>query len=81
MSCVREPGVSAWRVWDALLRGGEEFRPVEEAVRAIEHRDEGRAVGRMRDMDIAAGPPDKIARAAAAPVSYTHLTLPTIYSV
>src|SRR5205085_95768 len=49
----------------AIFNRSEKFRSVEKAVRAIEHRDERRAVGSMRDMDVAARSPHEVARATA----------------
>src|ERR1700730_3464457 len=50
----------------AFFAGSEKLRPVEKPVRPFEHRDERRAVGRMRDMDVAARSPHEVTRAATA---------------
>src|SRR5947209_19646242 len=56
---------SLYYALSAFLNGSEKFRSIEKAVRAIEHGDERRAVGSMRDMDVAARSPHEVARATA----------------
>src|SRR5258708_9483860 len=49
----------------AFFRGSEKFGSIEKAVRTVEYRDERRAVGSMRDMDVAAGSPYEVTRSTA----------------
>ena len=52
-----------------VLSRSEKLRAIEKPVRAIEHGEERRAVGRMRDMDVAARPPHEVTRASAPSAS------------
>jgi hypothetical protein len=49
------------------LLAGEELRPVKEAIRPIEYRNEDSAMWRVGNVDVTAGTPDEISR--------SHLTL------